>query len=286
MWPAILILLASGVIFVISIASGFLGALSATMMLKQFCSNILVMCLENLHVLKLIAPWAGIAIMASGIGYAVFKALKGMLGANKTMQGLSVAKRQGLIVLIEHKAHIAFTHGFFRPKIYLSTGLLKGLSSDELKAVFMHELHHLREKDPLKFILINLLKDALFYLPLAPYVAGRIRLKKECAADDLASKAVAPITLASAIIKAAQQNNVIAMQASISGEKNTIEIRIKRLLSDKDKGLSAPSRITSIASVIIGILLFGSILTPIGADFSASQGNDCKRHCEITTHKH
>lgn len=279
-------LVGAGILFSLSVASGFAGILDATMMLKKFCASLFVMCLENLHVLKLVLPWAGLAVIASGMGYGIVKGLKGIVLADKTVRGLPVAKRQCSIVLVEHEAHIAFTHGFLRPKIYMSRGLLKGLTPDELKAVFIHELHHLREKDPLKFLLIGILKDALFYIPLAPYLAERIRLKKECAADDAATKTVAHITLASAIVKAARQNNLVAMQASIAGEKSAVQVRIKRLLSGKDSGLRAPSRIASSLSVFIGIFLVVSILMPIGADFSEAQGNDCKTHCELTAHKH
>ncbi len=279
-------LLGAGILFSLSVASRFAGILDTTMMLKEFCASLFVMCLENLHVLKLVLPWAGLAIIASGMGYGIVKGIKGIVLADKTVRGLPVAKRRGAIVLIEHEAHIAFTHGFLKPKIYMSRGLLRGLTADELKAVFVHELHHLREKDPLKFILINLIKDALFYIPLAPYLAERIRLKKECAADDAATKTVAPITLASAIVKAARQNNLAAMQASIAGEKSAVEARIKRLLSNKDSGLYAPSRVASYLSVFIGIFLFGSMLMPIGPDFSKAQGNDCRTHCELNEHGH
>lgn len=78
---------------------------------------------------------------------------------------------------------IVFTHGLFKPKIWLSTGLLRELDDDELEAVLWHETYHLRARDPLKMLVVLFLRQALFFIPLAHDLFDSYWASKEIAAD-------------------------------------------------------------------------------------------------------
>jgi Zn-dependent protease with chaperone function len=78
---------------------------------------------------------------------------------------------------------IVFTHGLFRPRVWLSSGLLRELDDDELEAVLRHEAYHLRARDPLKILVVRFLKRTLFFVPLARDLFDAYWVEKEIAAD-------------------------------------------------------------------------------------------------------
>lgn len=80
----------------------------------------------------------------------------------------------------------AFCAGLLRPRIYLSSGALSILTSDELDAVLAHEAHHATQRDPLRILLARVLRDALFFLPIMRHVADRYGALAEMAADEAA----------------------------------------------------------------------------------------------------
>lgn len=78
---------------------------------------------------------------------------------------------------------LAFTWGVFRPRTYFSQGLIDALSPEELQAVFMHEDAHRRRRDPLQRLLLTLLSDVLFYVPVLVHACRRLIESQEIRAD-------------------------------------------------------------------------------------------------------
>lgn len=80
----------------------------------------------------------------------------------------------------------AFCLGFWRPRIWLTTGLLNMLTDDELKAVLAHEAYHLYQRDPLRLAVGRAVGNAFFFLPLMASLAYRAELDQELGADNAA----------------------------------------------------------------------------------------------------
>ena len=55
------------------------------------------------------------------------------------------------------EAPLAFTTGCFRPAVFLAPALVRSLGADELRAVLVHELVHVRRRDNLRALLGSLL---------------------------------------------------------------------------------------------------------------------------------
>lgn len=77
----------------------------------------------------------------------------------------------------------SFCYGLLRPRICLSTGLVRLLSEAEIEAVLLHERYHLRHRDPLKILLARVLGHAFFFLPLVAELGRHYQLATEVAAD-------------------------------------------------------------------------------------------------------
>lgn len=77
----------------------------------------------------------------------------------------------------------AFSLGFWRPRLWLTAGLVNLLTDDELLAVLAHEAHHCRQRDPLRLLIVRTLKSAFFCLPQVGHLAEAAELQQEMAAD-------------------------------------------------------------------------------------------------------
>ena len=83
----------------------------------------------------------------------------------------------------------AFCIGLLRPRIYVSKAALEVLGDDERAAVFAHEAHHARRRDPLRLLVARALAEGLFFLPAVRRLPERYAALAELAADDAARAA-------------------------------------------------------------------------------------------------
>jgi Zn-dependent protease with chaperone function len=97
----------------------------------------------------------------------------------------------------------AVTYGLARPRILVSDGLAAALDPSELAAVLAHERCHLRHRDPLRLLAARLLAAYGCYLPAARWLAGRVALRRELAADRAAAARAGRGVLAGTLLKLA-----------------------------------------------------------------------------------
>lgn len=140
------------------------------------------------------------------------------------------------IVEIRSKDLVVFCFGIFKPKICISDRLINKLKEDELKAVLLHEQHHLMSKDPLKFYFANLAEKTLFFIPGIHYLAKRFITYSEVAADEWAIyKLKEKKSLATAVFKILEWNerNIINGGLAITFFDTVTEERVKKIINDK-----------------------------------------------------
>ncbi|MCB9826707.1 M48 family metalloprotease [Candidatus Nomurabacteria bacterium] len=77
----------------------------------------------------------------------------------------------------------AYTTGIFSSKIVISKGLIQRLSSMQLEAVVLHELHHARSRHVLWLLFSRLISSLFFFIPLFSHLADRLRKEFELCAD-------------------------------------------------------------------------------------------------------
>lgn len=274
----IVALFAGGIIW---IAMNMPHLIGFTATLLDWCQGLLESCLSIMPVIKAGVIWVVIITIATGFIYASLMALWRLHKSSKAIKRLPVSYRDGIRLIKDDTLNTAFTHGLIFPKIYVSTGLLKRLSREEVHAVILHEIHHRDVRDPLRFFLLAILKDAFFYLPIGSYIKAKIMHLRERAADDQAVRVTdAPYVLASALLKVADYRGAAV---GIKGNNNngSIEGRIRRLIGEEEAVFKAPSMRTLIVSLLItAILLIGAVL-PIStatADSVKCDMSHCTKH--------
>ncbi|MFI9843633.1 M56 family metallopeptidase [Nonomuraea sp. NPDC051941] len=102
--------------------------------------------------------------------------------------------------LLTTEEPLAFCAGMLRPRVYVSAGLAKRLSDDELRAVLCHEAAHARRRDPLRRVLLSAATDVLFFLPLLRWAARVQKERAELCADRAAIEQVGARHVAGALL--------------------------------------------------------------------------------------
>ena len=275
--------------------------LAFTATVAEWCQSLFLQCLEYVLIIKISFLWVGFIVVAASFLYAVSKAFFVLIKTYRQIKNLPVAGYGDVIVIKDDKLKTAFTHGLFNPKIYISTGLINTLDTSELQAVYLHEMHHKKYKDPLRLLILSIARDTFSYIPISNFFKSLIHSKTEAKADDAVVAAMKePISLAAALLKVAgfNRNVVMAQPASINGF-GSIERRIKRLIQGADEKIQPPAIKTIITSICIAGFLMLSLSLPLFASFPAGRcdtshcavhmnklGKDCQSHCELSKHMH
>ena len=76
--------------------------------------------------------------------------------------------------------------GWLRPVVLVPVGALAGLPAEQIEALLVHELAHIRRHDYLVNVLQSVVEALLFYHPAVWWVSGHIRTEREQCCDDVA----------------------------------------------------------------------------------------------------
>lgn len=255
-------------------------------MVFEWCQSVTAFCTSVTPVLMASLMWAGALALGTGLVYAGIRQGRGFFKGYRAIGKLPL-KRCGSIALIKDDSlKTAFTHGLLRPRIYISTGLIRALARDELRSVLLHEIHHRRNRDPLRFFLAAFLKDIFYYMPIGGYLAGRLHADSEKTADDSVIKRTQdPLSLAGALVKVALSGPEPGPVRLVSFRGASVEDRIKRLLvGEREDAVSMPGLRAVISSAVMSAVVVLSLLIPMAASGSYEPVFCTKSHCATMAH--
>lgn len=143
------------------------------------------------------------------------------------------------IIEVQNKKLIIFCFGFIKPKVCISSGFVKKLSNKELKAVLLHEQHHLFSNEPVRIFIVKSITKILFFLPGLKSFSKQYLIFSELAADQWATNNFKDkIPLASALYKVIRlKKQMIAKnELALSFFTNPVmEERVNKLMDNKYK---------------------------------------------------
>jgi GWxTD domain-containing protein len=143
--------------------------------------------------------------------------------------------------------------GHLRPVILVPLGFLAGLSTDQVEAILLHELAHIRRSDYFLNAFQRLVEGLLFYHPAVWWISHVIRVERENCCDDMVVSLRGHVHNYAVALAALEQNRVerawAAPDTGIAGTGGNLMKRIQRLLyPPKDpSGFWAPA----LASVVL-----------------------------------
>jgi Zn-dependent protease with chaperone function len=231
---------------------------------------------------KLLAAAAGVAILAVMLreGYRLRLLRRSLDKANCTAVSEVTCKYP--VFMVDAAVPFAFCRGILRPRIYVSTGLEKLLTTEELDAVLAHEEVHARRRDPLRVLAAHVAAAALFPIPLSRFLRDRYLAWLEVSADSEAVGKSGPVPLAGALLKLIQHSPVPDVLSStlLVSPFNVTEERIKRLLGGE--GASRPSPVPARFLLANGVMLASAGLDAIATVYGMGIFFQAAPLCEVT----
>jgi Zn-dependent protease with chaperone function len=152
----------TGPLVAVTVSVGLLKAASAALLIKRLSANE-------------INPQAGLAEKVSHI-------LERRTGELKIPRPA--------VIYSDRRGFAAFTAGLIKPIIVLNHGLISTLSNEELDFIISHELVHVRRRDNIKSLLINLLRDTVIFNPISTVLLKKINYETERICDRKAARLI------------------------------------------------------------------------------------------------
>ena len=148
--------------------------------------------------------------------------------------------------------------GWLKPVVLIPISTLTTLTPQQLDAVILHELAHVRRLDAFANLFQILVETLLFYHPAVWWVSHRIRIERENCCDDIAVGIAGDsfgYAMALTMLEAERAFPTLAMAATGGALKN----RVTRLLG-REQAPSRPVHLAALAVALIALTLGGGAL--------------------------
>ena len=153
--------------------------------------------------------------------------------ASKVAIKIKIAKN--IRVWLSDHVDVPATIGFIKPVILIPVASVNNLSSDQLEAIILHELSHIKRNDYLINLFISVIETILFFNPFMLLLAKAVKRERENCCDDFVIQyRYDPHAYASALLSLEQsrRRNLQLSVAAVSGKKQLL-MRIKRITNNK-----------------------------------------------------
>jgi Zn-dependent protease with chaperone function len=201
--------------------------------------------------------------------YATWRLIRSLLARRIAAPArVQVASRglglDGRIDVVLDRRPFSFCYWFLRPRICLSTALVRRLEEDELRAVLLHERYHLRHRDPLRLVIARYFAAGLYVVPVVEDLVEHFTLEKELEADQDAVAAMGTVVpLARALGRLLPDAAEVSLGLLVPvGSLSVTEARIDHLVEGRPLTLAIPMPRVVLS---FGALAAAAVLTVVQA---------------------
>ncbi|UYQ94885.1 M56 family metallopeptidase [Chitinophaga horti] len=148
--------------------------------------------------------------------------------------------------------------GILKPVILMPAGLLAGMPAEQLEAVLLHELAHIRRRDFLVNLFQHFAETIFFFNPALLWISARVREEREHCCDDMAITVTQSKTGYVRAMVSFMELNLDARQGfamTFPGKKNQLLDRVKRIVYNNNKTLNMAEK----SFLLICLSLTGTI---------------------------
>ena len=162
-------------------------------------------------------------------------------------------------------AEVPVVIGAMRPAILLPAGILAGMPAEQIEAILIHELAHIRRWDYAVNLIECLVEGLLFYHPATWWVSGVVRQEREnCCDDEVVRQGRDARRYAAALVEL-EEDRWAAGGAALAATGGSLRTRIGRLLHEPKRArmASAPVVAAALVAVLTGITLVAFSEEPV-----------------------
>ncbi len=170
--------------------------------------------------------------------------------------------KKNIRVFLSGAISTPLTVGFLKPIILIPMASLNHLSTDQMEAVLLHELAHIKRYDYLLNMALSVVEMALFFNPFTQLLSKNIHKERENSCDDWVLQFKYNATAyAEALLQIAYLQSVPAFAMAASGKKNELLVRIKRIIDKKEERFSYRKQLLAFL-ILTGLLSSIAWLNP------------------------
>jgi beta-lactamase regulating signal transducer with metallopeptidase domain len=166
---------------------------------------------------------------------------------------LVIGVRHSVSLLQSELVKVPMALGILKPVIFLPLGLLTHLPTEQVETILLHELAHIRRRDYLVNLLQHVTEAIFFFNPAMRWLSSLIRQEREACCDD--------IVIANCNQKSNYLHALISFQEyslchssyamGISCKRHYLLNRVKRMITNKNKGVNFFEKIALLAGVFL-----------------------------------
>lgn len=149
-------------------------------------------------------------------------------------------------------AQVPMVIGWLRPVLLIPTGVLTGLTQEQLRAIIAHELAHIHRHDYLVNLLQSVVETLLFYHPAVWWVSRLIRDEREHCCDDIAIKVQCDALTYARALTRLESLRSDQPGIAVAATGRSLLCRIQRLVQDQGR---RPNRISMCPAGVIVLCL-------------------------------
>ncbi|SHN37167.1 M56 family metallopeptidase [Chitinophaga sp. CF418] len=159
-------------------------------------------------------------------------------------------------LLISQYIQVPVMIGFLKPVILLPVAMFNNLTAEQLEAILLHELAHIKRNDYLLNIFQSIVETILFFNPFVWWISKNIRLEREHCCDDLVlTNQVQPLHYAKALVALEEYRlTVNAMAMAAADNKQHLFHRIKRIMEMKTKNINYTQKLLAVMIIAVGLV--------------------------------
>ncbi len=162
------------------------------------------------------------------------------------------------IISISCQVVIPATFGFFKPVILFPASLISQLPQDQMEAILLHELCHIKRSDFIHNILQLLVETLFFYHPFTKWMSADIRkIREQCCDKLVLTLETKPILYAKAltniasILNKGKITNKATSKIQVAVNDGELYNRIRLVMSNKTSKLAFPNLLLAFLSLFL-----------------------------------
>jgi hypothetical protein len=173
--------------------------------------------------------------------------------------------------LLESKiVKLPVVFGQLKPVILVPLGLLAQLAPEQVEAILLHELAHIRRCDYLVNLLQNIIETLFFFNPALLWLSSLIRDERENCCDDVAiDQLKSRKQYIESLISFKERAMYISPLSAVgfAGRKNSFINRVRRIVENKNYTLSRFEKGSLACSSVVAASLALAVVVPGGTGF-------------------
>ncbi len=160
--------------------------------------------------------------------------------------------KRRLRIKASSKISIPLVTGFFSPMVLLPAAMLFSMTTEQIEAILLHELHHIRRGDHYVNFIQCLTEILFFYHPASWWINKRIRmLREECVDQWVVDETGCPLTYAKALVTLEENRDGRMLQPVLAAtqSKNQLFSRIKNMMTMKTRSITPGQKMAAILAI-------------------------------------